>query len=66
MVSDFTQSIVRMGREHGYTLGLARALDLLRQHGVAVDHPARDAVYKALMVEKPAHVDYFPATSQQG
>ena len=44
--SDFTQSIVRMGREHGYTLGLARALDLLRQHGVEVDHPARDAVYR--------------------
>jgi hypothetical protein len=56
----FTDSIVQMGREHGFTLGLARALDLLRQHGVAVDHPARDAVYKALMIEKPAKVSYLP------
>jgi hypothetical protein len=59
MDNNFTANIVRMGREHGFTLGLARALDLLRQHGVPVDHPARDAVYHALMVEKPADVAYF-------
>jgi histidyl-tRNA synthetase len=42
-----------MGREHGFALGLARAIELLRQNGVEVDHPARQAVFAALMREKP-------------
>jgi nitrogen-specific signal transduction histidine kinase len=49
----FTQNIIRMGREHGFALGLARAIELLRQHGIEVDHPARQAVFAALMREKP-------------
>jgi histidyl-tRNA synthetase len=53
MDNAFTQNIIRMGREHGFALGLARAIELLRQNGVEVDHPARQAVFAALMREKP-------------
>lgn len=60
MNKNFTDSIVQMGREHGFTMGLARALEILREQGLEVDHPARTAVYHALMIEKPAKVSYLP------
>ena len=45
----FADDMVQMGRSLGRVEGLKLAIDIMRAHGLAVDHPARMAVFMALM-----------------
>ena len=44
-------------------MGLGAALDILRAHGVDVRHPARKAIYAALMAPVPDEVKTIPAVA---
>ena len=63
----FTDHIAGVAREHGYVMGLGAALDILRAHGVDVRHPARKAIYAALMAPVPDEVkSTSPRTTLEG
>lgn len=49
----FADDMVRMGRELGIVQGLKLASAIMREHGIPVDHPARVAVFSALMGDEP-------------
>jgi hypothetical protein len=49
----FAENMVTLGRRNGYTHGLARAQELMREHGIEFGHPARTAVFNAMMKDEP-------------
>jgi len=49
----FANDMVRLGRDLGYVEGLKRAIEIMRKHGLPVDHPARIEVYEELMTGRP-------------
>jgi len=49
----FAQDMVRLGRDLGYVEGLKHAIDVMRKHGIAVDHPARVEIFSELMTGRP-------------
>ena len=59
-LKSFADNLVAQGRELGFILGLKRANDILREHGVDVCHPSQDsdlrrhACRKAPSVRLPA------------
>jgi len=40
-LNDFADRMIVLGQYHGYIMGLKRANELLRKHGVEVSDPAR-------------------------
>lgn len=52
-IKTFANGMVTSGKTLGYVLGLKRAIDIMREHGISVEHPARIAVYDALMGGEP-------------
>ena len=57
----FAENMVTLGRRNGFTLGLARAQELMREHGIEFGHPARTAVFNAMMKDEPPPMS-APAT----
>jgi len=53
----FADDLVNTGREHGYVLGLKRANEIMREYGIDVTHPARTAVFNAMMSAMPKKDD---------
>jgi len=49
----FADDMVRLGRGLGRVEGLKLAIDIMRAHGLDVVHPARMAVFEALMDDAP-------------
>jgi len=45
----FADRMVDLGRANGYILGLKRANEILRAHGIDVAHPARTQVYNEML-----------------
>ena len=41
---EFADNLVSLGREHGFVLGMKRANEILRKHGIDVLHPAREEI----------------------
>ena len=41
----FANNMVALGREHGFILGMKRATEILRAHGIEVAHPARMQIF---------------------
>lgn len=45
----FAESMIALGQHNGYVLGLKRAIEFMRNHGLDVMHPARTDVFNELM-----------------
>jgi hypothetical protein len=49
----FADRMVTIGIDLGYSLGLKRANEILRAHGIDPVHPVRVEIFNALMTERP-------------
>ncbi len=45
----FADSMVALGRSHGFILGMRRSIEILRKHGVPADHPARLQLFTEML-----------------
>ena len=51
--------LVSLGRAHGYILGLKRANEILRAHGIDVVHPGRAQVFNEMQDATRPGVDAY-------
>ena len=49
----FINDMVQQGRSLGYVEGLKLAIDIMRKHGIDVQHPARLEAFQELMTGRP-------------
>jgi hypothetical protein len=51
--------LISLGRAHGFVLGMKRANEILRAHGIDVVHPARSQLFDELMDSDRASVTAY-------
>jgi hypothetical protein len=57
----FANDMIALGRAHGFILGMKRANEILRAHGIDPVHPARAQLFDEMMTSNQAGVTAYAA-----